>query len=226
MTEQHNQSVALWPESRQPQQLFILLHGVGAQAADLLPLAERLQEEFAQAAFFLPDAPMPFDGGGSGHQWYSNRGISEDNRPLRVAEALPAVHDLVTHAQQHFNVLPAATALVGFSQGAIMALHLAVLHDGLVGRVLAFSGRFAALPDKAPQLTTLHLLHGEADSVIAHSHSQLAHEHLKHIDGDVTLDVLAEVGHEINAQMAERAIYRLKNSIPLRSWKQAMQSQG
>jgi phospholipase/carboxylesterase len=224
MTEDKFQGLELWPESKQAKQLFILLHGLGAQANDLIPLAEQLKEEFPQAGFFLPDATFPFEGSGSGRQWYSNSGVNEGNRAARVASAMPALLAMVSHAQKKFNVLQSDTALVGFSQGAIMALHFAVMHDGQVGRVLAFSGRFAELPEKAPELVTLHLLHGEEDSVIPVTHAHAAYERLQKIEGDVTLDVAAGVGHELHKALSERAIHRLKTSIPLRSWKQAMKS--
>ena len=218
------QGLELWPEFMQPQQLFILLHGYGGQASDMVPLADRLKDEFPNAAFFLPDATFPFEGGGSGRQWYSNSGVTEENRPARVNEAMPVLFALVSYAQNRFNVLQTDTAIAGFSQGANMALQFSVLHDGLVGRVLAFSGRFAALPDKAPGLTTLHLLHGEEDSVISAEHAQAAHARLVQIEGDVTLDVIPGVGHEINALLSERAIHRLKTTIPKRSWNLAMKS--
>ncbi len=224
MFEENTNGHELWPESMQAGQLFILLHGLGASASDLLPLAEKLRDEFPAAGFFLPEASFPFDGGGSGRQWYSNAGIDESNRPSRVAAAMPALLALVTRAQQRFNVLQSATALAGFSQGAIMALELAALHDGAVGRVLVFSGRFASLPQQAPALTTLHLLHGEDDPVISAEHAHAAYARLMQLEGDVTLDVASGLGHELHPAIAERAIHRLKTTIPVRSWKQALKS--
>jgi len=89
-------------------------------------------------------------------EWFSISGVTEENRAARVAEAMPDLHALVKHAQDRFGVLQSDTALIGFSQGAIMVLEFSIAHDGGVGRVLAFSGRFARLPDHAPELTTLH----------------------------------------------------------------------
>lgn len=222
MTEQIYKGLELWPESMQVQQLFILLHGLGAQASDLVPLADELMEAFPQAGFFLPEGTFPFDGGGSGRQWYSNIGINEESRAARVAAEMPTLFALVGYAQKRFNVLQPDTALVGFSQGAHMALQFGVQHDGYVGRVLAFAGRFAALPAKAPELVTIHLLHGEDDNVIPAAHAQTAYDRLKEIEGDVTLDIMPGIGHEIHPAMSERAIHRLKTTIPMRSWKQAM----
>ncbi len=230
MAEQIFQGIELLPEATVVKQLFILLHGVGARPSDLVPLANKLRDAFPGAAFLLPDGTFPFDGGGpfdSGgnrRQWFSISGVTEENRAARVAVAIPALHALVRHAQDRFNVLQSDTALVGFSQGAIMALEFSVIHDGNVGRVLAFSGRFAKLPEKVPELTTLHLLHGEDDHVIPVEHAYAAYERLTHLQGDATLDVASSVGHEIHAALSDCAIHRLQTCIPLRSWKQSLNS--
>ncbi len=222
MAEKIFQCIELLPETSTARQLFILLHGVGASAADLLPLAQKFQDAFPEATFLLPEGTSPFDGGGNGRQWFSISGISEENRAARAAEAMPSLHALVRYAQDRFNVLPSDTALVGFSQGAIMALEFSVAHDGGVGRVLAFSGRFAKLPEKAPELTTLHLLHGEDDPVISVEYAHAAYERVRQLQGDATLDTASAVGHEVHDTLAERAIHRLRTCIPLRSWKQAL----
>ena len=224
MSERLFQGIELLPGSTQARQLFILLHGVGASPEDLVPLAKKLGHVFPDAAFLLPDGIFPFDGGGNGRQWFSIRGVTEENRVDRVAEVIGYLHKMVSHAQDRFNVLQPDTALVGFSQGAIMALEFAKAHDGKVGRVLAFSGRFAKLPDVAPELTTLHLLHGENDPVIPVRHARAAYEKLMQLNGDATLDVASSVGHEIHAALADRAIYRLQTCIPLRSWQKALSS--
>lgn len=224
MAEQIFQGIEWLPETMPVKQLFILLHGVGARSSDLVPLANTLRKAFPSAAFRLPDGPFPFDGGGSGRQWFSITGVTEENRASRVAAAMPALHALVREAQDRFHVLPPDTALVGFSQGAIMALEFSIIHDGNVGRVLAFSGRFAKLPEKAPELTTLHLLHGEDDQVIPVEHAHAAYEIISNLHGDATLDVASSVGHEIHAALSDRAIYRLQTCIPLRTWKQALSS--
>jgi phospholipase/carboxylesterase len=150
--------------------------------------------------------------------------VTEENRPVRVAEAIPALHELVTDAQNRLNVVQSDTALIGFSQGSIMALEFSKMHDGKVGRVIAFSGRYAKLPEKAPELTTLHLLHGESDPVISVAHAQAGYAKLIELNGDVTLDIAESVGHEIHPSLADRAINRLQTCIPLRSWKKALES--
>lgn len=221
MTEPDFQGIELLPATP-IKQLFILLHGWGAEAADLLPLAETLGAAFPEAALLLPEAPHPLENTDSGRQWFSVQGMTEDNGPTRIAEALPALHAMVRQAQDRLGVLQSDTALVGFSQGAIMALAFSNAYDGGVGRVLAFAGRYAALPDKAPELTTLHLLHGADDPVIPVEHAHAAYARLSALGGDATLDVASSVGHAIPDELAERAVYRLQTCIPLRTWKLAL----
>ncbi len=227
MVERISHGIEILPKNAAVKQLFVLLHGAGANSADLQPLAYQFRNVFPHAVFLIPDGPLPFhggqfDGAGHGRQWFPVSGVTEENRPERVAAAMPALHALVRDAQQRYQVLQSDTALVGFSQGAIMALEFSVAHDGHAGRVIAFSGRFARLPETAPELTTLHLLHGEEDRVIQVEQAYAAYDRLMELQGDATLDVASSVGHEIHAALAERALHRLQTCIPLRSWKQAL----
>jgi phospholipase/carboxylesterase len=216
----------LLPAQGDAQQLFILLHGVGATADGLLPLAHVLQRQFPQAAFVLPQGFHAFDGGGAGRQWFSVMGVTEANRPARVAEALPALLAFIRATQQRLGIGAAATALVGFSQGSILSLEAIAQADGLAGRVLAFSGRYASLPAQAPRLTTLHLFHGGADPVIPAAHAREAIEHLGALDGDVTLDIAQGVGHELHPALVEQALIRLTRHVPKRMWQEAMGAAG
>lgn len=95
-------------------QLFILLHGVGGTPDNLVPLAEAVRAAFPASAVLIPEGFEPFDGGGAGRQWFSVRGVSEDNRPERVAQALPPLEAYVKAAQARFGLLQSDTALAGF----------------------------------------------------------------------------------------------------------------
>lgn len=222
MTDISLVGLELLPDSGPVHQLFILLHGVGGRARDLLPVATRLRQDYPSAAFLLPEGTFPFEGSGEGRQWFSIRNVTEENRVARVLAALPALHAFIRQAQDRFGLVPPDTALVGFSQGAIMALEYAAAHDGGVGRVLAFSGRFARLPDVAPRLTTFYLFHGQDDVVIPVLHAELAFQRLNELQGDATLDIAEGVGHLPHEVLVERAVHRLRTVIPMRSWEQAL----
>lgn len=214
------------PASGRPEQLLLLFHGVGANAADLGPLAGHLQREFPQAALLAFDGLEPFDGDPSGlaRQWFSLQNVTEANRGERIDALLPALASIVEAAQNATGLGPQATALVGFSQGAIISLALAQRYDGLAGRVLAFAGRYAELPSHAPQATTLHFFHGGADPVIDVQHARDAMQRLAELQGDATIDIVEGAGHEINGALLNCALHRLRSHIPHRSWAAAMGS--
>ncbi len=213
-------------DGARPEQLMILLHGAGGDANTLAPLAEVLHRAFPRALLLALQAAVAFDEGGGapgpGRQWFSLQGISEANRPGRIAPVLPALRQAVREAQQASGVGPAATALVGFSQGAILALELSALEDGLVGRVLAFAGRYATLPERAPRYTTIHLFHGADDAVIPAAQARAAMQRLGELQGDATIDIASGVGHALPPVLMDCALQRLRSHIPHRTWAAAL----
>ena len=224
MTETVLAGIELLPVAITPRQLFILLHGFGTNAADMLPVAQRFRMAYPDAAFLIPEGTYALGDSLARRQWFDIEGIAETSRPARLAEAMPALHALVQEAQNRLKILSSDTALIGFSQGSIMALEFSAAHDGSAGRILVFSGRYARLPEVAPELTTIHLLHGEQDRVIPVEHAHAAYAALTALQGDVTLDLVADAGHEISESLLDKAIYRLQTCVPLRSWKRALDS--
>jgi phospholipase/carboxylesterase len=213
------------PAEGSPTLLFVLLHGVGARAADLAALARRLVAEYPQAAAVGLDGPHAFDAAPPSHggrQWFSIVGVNEDNRAARVAAALPEFVATIRALQQRFGTSWPCTALVGFSQGAIMALEAVQAEPALAGRVIAFSGRHARAPEHAPADTTVHLLHGLEDRVIPPGPVIDAAQRLVALGGDVTADVLPGIGHELHPALLERAIGHLRSFLPKRAWREAM----
>jgi phospholipase/carboxylesterase len=151
-----------------------------------------------------------------GYQWFSVQGITEANRPARVAAAMPAFLADVGAWQQSEDATAATTVLIGFSQGAIMALESTSTQPSPAGQVVAIAGRFATLPVRAALRTTLHLLHGKLDAVIAYRYALEAAHHLLGLGDEVSVDVLPLVGHEIDAKMIELTVERLRGRNPQR----------
>ncbi|MEO7243982.1 MAG: esterase [Rubrivivax sp.] len=211
------------PPGHPPPQLLLLLHGAGGRGVDMVPLAEALHDAFPQAAIVVPDAPHRADGASDDRrQWFGIPSLDDAARIEHVAQALPPLAEWVRATQRRTRAAAAATALVGFSQGAILALELASRHDGLCGRVLAFAGRYACLPVAPPRETTLHLFHGDDDAVIPVAHAREALQHLGAVGGDATLDVAAGVGHVLHPALIQQALFRLRNHIPYRTWQAAL----
>ena len=129
----------------QAKHLFVFLHGCGATAQSMIPIAFKFQARFPSAALVVPSGFDPDARGGAAQDWYPTRGLNCDNHRQRVAAVLPDVEDLVRREQTNFNVPASRTVLIGFSQGGTLALE-AVKSPGLAGAVVAFSSRFAQNP--------------------------------------------------------------------------------
>ena len=204
-------------------QLMLLFHGVGATAQDLVPLGRVLAEAFPAAFIVSVAAPWPCDFGG-GRQWFSVQGIAEANRHERIEAAMPAFVETVARWQKEAGVGIDAVALIGFSQGGIMALESTRDRPAIAGRVVSIAGRFASLPETANADTTLHLFHGKADPVIPYGFTVEAAQHLVRIGADVTADVIPHVGHQVDPAIAELVIERLRGHLPKRTWEAAMRA--
>jgi phospholipase/carboxylesterase len=210
------------PASGRPTLLYIYLHGVGAGALQMAPVADRFAQAWPHAVHLMPEGFDAFGEAADGRQWFSRDGITEENRPERVAAAVMKLTAFVNDAQRHFGIEFAATALVGFSQGAVVALEAVQREPALAGRVVALGGRYARLPEAAPPSTVLHLVHGKDDAVVPARHAVEAAARLVALGGDVTADVIPGVGHALDPELIERAVLHLQTYLPRRVWAEAL----
>ncbi len=201
--------------------LYIYLHGRNATGLAMAQVADRFAQFYPQAAHLIPEGFEPSDTTPDSREWFSTRDIREDNRFERVTAALPALVAFIRDAQSHFGVTPLATALVGFSQGAILALEAAQAHSGLVGRVVAIAGRYASLPNTPPD-AVIHLVHGKEDTVVPARHSVEAATRLVALGGDVTADIVPGITHSPHPELIDRALGHLQTFLPRRVWAEAI----
>ena len=194
------------------QHLVLLFHGVGSHASDLLPLGKALAPHMADAVIVSVQAP---DAQGSGRQWFSVQGVTEANRPARVAATMPRFVQAARAWQQASGVHTARTTLIGFSQGAIMALELTQTDRPPAGRVIALSGRFAQPPRVAPIATRVHLIHGDADRVIPVHLAEDARGQLQALGGQVTLDLFPGLGHGIESRVLDAIVRHVQDTPSL-----------
>jgi phospholipase/carboxylesterase len=201
-------SIVIQKPAGAPQKLILLFHGVGASANDMVPVGKQFSAKFPAAMVVSLEGVQPSDFG-QGRQWFSVAGITEENRPERVAAAMPAFQALIQQLQKESGVLADQTTLVGFSQGSIMALESTQNPPLLAGHVIAFSGRFAKAPTVAPTGTAIHLIHGDADPVMSVESSRSAAKQLQALGAKVTLDIEPGMSHGINARMMSLAVEKL-----------------
>lgn len=174
--------------------LIVALHGVGSSARDMAVALAPL-ERFAEVLAL--DGLDPFNGGGAGRQWFSVAGVTEADRPLRVAEALPSLVDRLDRLAKDRSLKRDDLVLLGFSQGAIMTL--AMVAQGLhPGRAVAIAGRLAApVVPTEERLASLLLVHDRADRVMPPALSAEAAARLSAAGHLVNLLLTDGIGHGI-----------------------------
>lgn len=196
-----------------PRHLFVFLHGCGATAQSMIPIAFRFQARFPSAALVVPSGFDPQARGAAAQDWYPTRGLTSENHRERVAAVLPDVEDLVRREQTNFDVPASRTVLVGFSQGGTVALE-AVKTPGIAGAVVAFSARYARLPANGTRIASrIHLVHGGYDSVVSRVYAERAARVLVGLHVPVTLDIVEELGHSLSHHAISLGSLRLLQGI-------------
>lgn len=152
--------------------VVVFLHGYGADGADLLGLADPLAPHMPDTAFYAPNAPERSAMNPMGYQWCpipwidgSDEVVAEQAMELSVID-LNAFLDMVMAEE---GVGPEAVAIVGFSQGTMMALHVAPRREAPFAAVVGFSGRLLQperLAEDVVSRPPVLLIHGDADDVV------------------------------------------------------------
>lgn len=162
-------------EKSQATGLVVFLHGYGADGTDLLGLADPMGPHLPGVAFVAPDAPERCAGGGFGFQWFPIPWL--DGSPQAAAEAglAAAAVDLDAFLDRMLadeGLTPDRLVLLGFSQGAMMSLHVAPRREKEVAGIVAISGRLLrpeVLGVEARVKPPVLLIHGDQDPVVPFS---------------------------------------------------------
>lgn len=180
--------------------LVILLHGVGADGADLISLADAWGRALPHTAFASPNGPEPCDMAPFGYQWFSLMDRSPESLAAGVAAAAPKVDAFIDREMASLGLTSAQTALVGFSQGCMMALHVAPRRAEPLACVLGYSGALLgaeSLERDARSRPPLFLVHGELDEVVAVDATRWAAQGLTAAGFDVEARIERGLGHGI-----------------------------
>jgi phospholipase/carboxylesterase len=179
---------------------MVLLHGYGADGNDLISLGYQWRELWPDMLFVSPNAPDPCEQSPSGFQWFPLRADRIAGRIEGVGNARPVLVNFLIDLWAQTGVAPASTVLAGFSQGAMMSLHVGTSLDQQLAGIVAFSGAFVP-PDGFGSgkfaRPPVALIHGDADGVVDPDLSQQAARSLAADGFDVTLHISPGVGHGI-----------------------------
>lgn len=153
-----------------PKRLVILLHGYGANGEDLIGLAPPLSQVLPDAEFLAPNAPYPcVQNPFGGFQWFDVWNRDDENRMVEVRKTAAIVDAFIDEALAARGLTDADLALVGFSQGTMLSLHVSMRRAAPCAGVLGFSGRLEAPETLAGEITArppVLLVHGEQDELL------------------------------------------------------------
>lgn len=190
-----------------PDSIVVLIHGYGANGRDLLSLGKAWTSLLPNTLFVAPDGPDVSVLYPPGNQWFGledwdpSTKLTEKQvtRMVRDIQVLaPSFNTYLDQLLSDHNLPPEKLALVGFSQGAMVALHLG-LHRPRCASVIAYSGAFL---DDPQQTKIAHppvlIVQGLDDHVVPPRFAEVAEEHLKALNVPVTLSLLPHLEHSID----------------------------
>lgn len=184
-----------------PKQIVLLLHGYGSSGADLIALAPHWQRDLPDALFLAPNAPQRLTYHSSGYQWWPLSAFTPQALALGAASAAPAIEAFIARKLSQYGLTEANLAIVGFSQGTMMALHVGVRMLRQIAAIVGYSGmltggrELSQLPITTPPIL---LVHGSADPVVPVAALHAAKAQLEHLGIDVTSHISLGVGHSVD----------------------------
>lgn len=156
-------------------QLVVILHGFGADGRDLISLGQQWAQVLPDAAFVAPNAHEVCEHMPSGRQWFRLSDRNPHERWSGACAAAPVLNAFLDEELQSYGLPASKLALVGFSQGSMMALHVGLRRPKAPAGILSYSGLLVG-PEKLAEdlkarppgepVPPIFLIHGTADEVI------------------------------------------------------------
>ena len=190
-------------------QLVVFLHGYGADGNDLIALGQEWQPLLPETAFVSPHAPEPCAQAPVGRQWFPLTFRDPDERWQGVKAAAPVLNAFLDQELARHSLPPERLALVGFSQGTMMALHVGLRRAVAPAGIVGYSGMLVIPAEKAAAEAAVReirarppvlLVHGERDDLIPAQSLFMAAQTLGALDIPVEWHLSPGIGHGIDAE--------------------------
>jgi phospholipase/carboxylesterase len=193
-----------------PRRLLVFLHGAGSSPETFAPIAVAWQLKFPGATAVLLQGLERRE---AGADWFDPQDRHGEGNE-RITRAASRVAERIGQLQHGLGLQGLETVVVGFSQGATVALELARGHADLASIVVAYAGRLSSPIRPHEQVgSTVHLIHGEFDSIVPSVHSTRAYRGLRAAGADVTLDIVADEAHTIGQELVSLGTTRVMQTL-------------
>ncbi len=184
-----------------PKQLVVLLHGYGSDGNDLIGLAPHWAQLMPDAEFVAPNAPYPCDMAPFGRQWFSLADDPSVSRLPAVRSAAALLDAFLDDALAARGLADSQMAMVGFSQGTMMSLFVALRRANPPAAVVGYSGALIGPEELAREIRSrppVLLVHGDADPVVPYSELGWAQKTLSELGVPVTVETRPRLSHSID----------------------------
>jgi len=200
-------------ETRPPEKietLIVFIHGFGANGRDLMNLAPYFQAKIPNCHCLAPNAPYATVMHQS-YYWFPIENFEEEHLQSGLNEALPILDKFMDSIKKTYKIKNKQIILLGFSQGALLAIHHGLIQKEKYKAILSFSG--GALPKivgLAQNKTPLCIVHGLKDQVLTPEYSLKTAENMKAFDHPCELKLIRGLEHAINKEGLDFAVDFLK----------------
>ena len=194
------------PLAGSARRLIVLIHGYGADGKDLISLGQQWQVQFPDAAFAAPNAPEAAPGSPTGKQWFPLSRLDPVETQTGVEMAAPGLEAFLDAELAAQKVTPENLVLLGFSQGAMMALHVGLRRQVAPAAILDYSGLLATrIPQPAAGGTypPVFLSHGDSDTVVPAQMMFIALGAMQQAGVPVDAHLARSTGHGIDPESLE-----------------------
>jgi phospholipase/carboxylesterase len=198
----------LEPRGGATKRLVVFLHGFGADGNDLIEIGRAWQPLLPDTAFVSPHAPERCAGAPTGRQWFALTFRDPDERWRGVNAAAPILNAFLDAELERRKLPPSALALVGFSQGTMMALHVGLRRPTPPAAIVGYSGLFVLPNNAAPDVVAgeiksrppVLLIHGDQDDLIPVQALFHATQALAALEVPTEWHISPEIGHGIDQE--------------------------
>jgi len=217
MTNYNLEVTSIAPLSKnKPQQVVVLCHGYGGDGRDISILATNWQRFLPEAVFLCPNAPEVCAVNAQGYQWFD---LSSDKEEVILEKSLVAEVILNTFLDQvldNFQLGTTSLALVGFSQGCMMSIQIALKKKEQINCLIGYSGKVINqkhLSDKIKSKPKIFLMHGANDTIVSPTHLLEAKEYLVKHGLKIKTKLFKDCEHRIPVEGGSLGLGFLKKNL-------------
>ena len=217
MTNYNLEAVSISPFSKKkPQQAIVLCHGYGGNGQDISNLAINWQRFLPETIFLCPNAPEICAVNPQGYQWFD---LSSDKEELILEKSLAAEAKLNTFLDQvldNFQLEHNNLALVGFSQGCMMGLQIALKKKKQISCLIGYSGKVINqkhLSDNINSKPKIFLMHGANDTIVSPTYLLEAKEYLVKHGLKIKIKLFKDCEHRIPTEGVSIGLEFLKKNL-------------